>query len=130
MSSSDRFYQFQFRNRPAMRGDIGSMLKIEGIVIGGGGAQGVLTLPGIAFSPTVDPLELNAEEWSDWLQRSDVPEILVSEPPGMAKIFHRKTRWEVSGIVHKKFGRAMISSACSVCARWAMSSYRLIIGFR
>ena len=102
MSSGDRFYQFSFPHRPAMRGDIGSLLKIEGLVIGGCGAQGVLTLPGIKFSPTVDALELSAEEWSDWLQRSDVPEILVSRPPGMAKVFHRKTRWEISGATQQK----------------------------
>lgn len=46
MSSGDRFYQLELRHRSAMWGDIGSILKIEGLVVGGCGSQAVLMLPG------------------------------------------------------------------------------------
>ena len=35
MASGDRFYQLDLRHRPALWGDVGSLLKIEGLVIGG-----------------------------------------------------------------------------------------------
>jgi hypothetical protein len=39
MASGDRFYELELRHRPAFWGDIGSILKIEGLVVGGEGAQ-------------------------------------------------------------------------------------------
>jgi len=56
MASNDRFYQLELRRRPALWGDIGSLLKIEGIVIGGEGAQAILMLPS-ADVLTKDALE-------------------------------------------------------------------------
>jgi 5-methylcytosine-specific restriction endonuclease McrA len=41
---------------------------------------------------------LSDEEWSDFIRRSDDPEILI----GNAKIFQRKVRWEVSGAIQQK----------------------------
>lgn len=120
MASGDRFYQLEFRHRPALWGDVGSLLKIEGIVIGGEGAQAVLMLPdhkieGFFETPQDDIVGIcngsfwnltpTAEEWSDWLQRSDNPEILVPNPDGSAslpKVFHRKLRYEISGAVQQK----------------------------
>ena len=103
MASGDRFYQLEFTNRPVLWGDVGSMLKIEGLVVGGGGSAGaVLLLPSAAKPPDDVPYhQLTPEQWSDWLQRSDVPEILVSED-GLAKAFHRKTRYEISGLVQQR----------------------------
>lgn len=97
MSSGDRFYQLEFRHRPVLKGDIGSMLQIQGLVIGGGGARAILMLPG--FSCDRAPfIPFSTEEWSDWLQRSDNPEVLV----GLPKIFQRKVRYEISGAVQQK----------------------------
>lgn len=106
MASGDRFYQLQFKDRPVLKGDIGSILRIEGLVVGGADASAVLLLPsagcvskdGIKLGVAI---QLTSEEWSDWLQRSDVPEILVSED-GLAKAFHRKSRYEISGHVQQK----------------------------
>ena len=94
-------------------GDIGSLLKIEGIVIGGEGAQAVFMLPTAApfeqfmTNPPFSKFEtrrLNDEEWSDWLQRSDDPEILVQG--SLEKVFHRKLRYEISGAVQQKVWKA------------------------
>lgn len=106
MASDDRFYLMEMRNRPVKYGDIGSLIRIEGLVIGGGGVQAILMLPGMK-----DPIyeyfqdgnrvlrkELTIEEWSDFIRRSDDPEILV----GPAKIFQRKLRYEVSGAIQQK----------------------------
>ncbi len=99
MASGDRFYQLDLRHRPALHGDIGSLLKIEGLVVGGEGAHAVFMLPA---NDLLDALPawhyLSLEEWTDFLQRSDNPEILVMP----AKAFHRKLRFEISSAVQQK----------------------------
>jgi hypothetical protein len=106
MASDSRFYQLELRHRPAMHGDIGSLLKIEGLVIGGEGAQAVLMLPGNVlwgenkWPEGADVFTLTQDEWTDWLQRSDNPEILVNG--SLEKAFHRKVRYEISGAVQQK----------------------------
>lgn len=99
MGSNDRFYQLELRHRHAMHGDIGSLLKIEGVVVGGEGAQAIFMLPGAVFT-AVEGHSLTTEEWTDWLQRSDNPEILVNG--SLDKAFHRKLRYEISGAVQQK----------------------------
>jgi HNH endonuclease len=111
--STDRFYQLSMHNRPVQHGDLGGLVKIEGVVIGGGGSQIVLFLPGYGdgmTKPEIDTflcVEMSIEDWSDWLQRSDNPEVLVGPVPNgsnatLPKIFHRKLRYEISGAVQQK----------------------------
>lgn len=99
-NSGDRFYLLEFRNRPVQYGDIGSLLKIDGLVVGGGGASMVLMLSSSTLnnSGSMEFLQLTDEEWSDFIHRSDDPEILVGNP----KIFQRKVRYEISGAVQQK----------------------------
>lgn len=101
----------QMSNRETLYGDIGSLIRIEGIVIGGGGGRAALLLPGAdprAGQALMLYHTLNIEEWSDWLQRSDNPEILVGPsltgPQGatLPKIWARKLRYEISGAVQQK----------------------------
>jgi hypothetical protein len=99
MASGDRFYMLELRHRPAFHGDVGSLLKIEGLVIGGEGAQAIFMLPGTVFTAT-DGHTLTSEQWVDWLKRSDDPEILVQG--SLEKVFHRKLRYEISGAVQQK----------------------------
>ena len=70
--SDDRFYLLRMENRDVLRGDIGSLIRLEGVVIGGGGAREILMLPGSApmAAETLDYYvhELSIEDWSDWLQ--------------------------------------------------------------
>lgn len=87
----------ELRHRPALYGDLGSLLKVEGIVIGGEGAQAVFMLPSSEFTAT-DNFRLTAEEWVELLRRTDDPEVLI----GSAKAFHRKVRYEISGSVQQK----------------------------
>lgn len=99
MATGDRFYLMPMHNRMAVWGDVGHLLKIEGLVVGGGGAQGVLMLPGTVFAQPLNTLAtLNAEEWSEWLRQSDDPQVLVMPE----KAFHRKLRYEISGAVQQK----------------------------
>lgn len=104
MGSGDRFYLMEMNNRPVVKGDIGSLIKIEGLVVGGGGKdKAILMLPDFQAPKGIYPPEtkivyMNAEEWSDFISRSDNPEILV----GPAKIFQRKARYEISGTVQQK----------------------------
>ena len=99
MASGDRFYLLELEHRPALWGDVGSILKVEGLVVGGEGGQSVLMLPGATFSTRPQNiLNLSMEEWTDFLVRSDNPEILVMP----AKAFHRKLRYEISGAVQQK----------------------------
>lgn len=119
--SDDRFYLMEMRNRPVLHGDIGSLVRIEGVVVGGGGSQAVLLLPGMNQKPESCSIkELTVEEWSDWLQRSDNPEILVglSLDGGapLPKIFHRKLRYEISGAVQQKVWAAD-NFRCVYCGR-------------
>lgn len=110
-NSDDRFYLLEFRNRPVLYGDVGSLLRVEGIVVGGGGSKAVLMLPGLGgltFAHTGGPIiEMNLDDWSDFIRRSDNPEVLVGpKPNGMdatiPKIFQRKLRYEISGAVQQK----------------------------
>jgi len=106
MASGDRFYMLSLRHRPAVYGDLGNILKIEGLVVGGEGAHVILTLPSSDLKtdtywdantfPAIHQLSL--EEWTDFLARTDDPEILI----GQAKAFHRKCRYEISGAVQQK----------------------------
>lgn len=105
MASGDRFYQLELRHRPAVWGDIGNLLKIEGLVVGGEGARAILLLPGVdgidRYPDDVPPVhDLSVEEWSAWLQQSDNPEVLISG--SLDKAFHRKLRYEISGAVQQK----------------------------
>ena len=124
MASGDRFYQLELRHRPALHGDVGSLLKIEGIVVGGEGAQAVFLLPmsrGLSDTSTVKIL--TNEEWSDWLQRSDNPEILVNG--SLEKAFHRKLRYDISGTVQQKVWVAD-GCKCVYCGK-PMGSVQLTI---
>ena len=100
MASGDRFYQLSLRHRPAVWGDIGNLLKIEGLVIGGEGAQAVLLLPSFEFGEKLSKnvFHLSADDWTAWLQQSDNPEFFDA----LTKAFHRKVRYEISGAVQQK----------------------------
>lgn len=115
MASDSRFYQLELRHRPALWGDVGSLLKIEGLVIGGEGMQAVLLLPSSSGLSTTSSVRIpTAEEWSDWLQRSDNPEVLVNG--SLEKAFHRKLRYDISGAVQQKIWAAD-GCKCMYCGR-------------
>ena len=98
MASDSRFYQLELRHRPAVYGDLGNILKIEGLVVGGEGAQAILMLPDAPSLSECKTARLSLEEWTDFLARTDNPEILIMP----AKAFHRKVRYEISGAVQQK----------------------------
>lgn len=108
MASGERFYLLELTHRPAVYGDLGNLLKIDGLVIGGEGAQAILMLPDADYRIFPDPEfndrldadvhRLSIEEWTDFLLRTDNPEILVMPQ----KAFHRKVRYEISGAVQQK----------------------------
>jgi HNH endonuclease len=119
MASGDRFYELELRHRPAFWGDIGNLLKIEGLVIGGEGAQAVLMLPGNSLfegkcAPPV--FVLTPEEWSEWLRQSDQPELLMPD-----KAFHRKVRYEISGVTQQKVWAADGFKCCYCGARMGLA---------
>jgi hypothetical protein len=102
MASGERFYLLELTHRPAVYGDLGNLLKIEGLVIGGEGAQAILMLPNTLLLPqdgkgSVPVHYLTLEDWTDFLARTDSPEIMMPE-----KAFHRKVRYEISGAVQQK----------------------------
>ncbi len=114
MASGDRFYQMELRHRPALWGDIGHLLKIEGLVIGGEGAQAILLLPDAELLPSNATFvaRIAPEDWTAWLQASDDPQVLVMP----AKAFHRKLRYEISGAVQQKVWVAD-GLKCMYCGR-------------
>jgi len=119
--SDDRFYLMTMRNREVRYGDIGGLIRLEGVVIGGGGAQAILMLPGSMLNERYANVStMSIDDWSDWLQRSDNPEVLVGPsltgPQGasLPKIWHRKIRYEISGAVQQKVW-AMDGFQCVYC---------------
>lgn len=105
MASGERFYLLELTHRPAVYGDLGNLLKIDGLVIGGEGAQAILMLPdtplggvGVEWPKDANIHVLSLEDWTDFLARTDNPEILIMP----AKAFHRKVRYEISGAVQQK----------------------------
>jgi 5-methylcytosine-specific restriction endonuclease McrA len=117
-NSHDRFYQLEFRHRPVLHGDISSLLKIDGLIVSGGGASAALMLPSSDESPIKgfrelkEVIHLSAEEWSEFLKRADDPEVLIM--PG--KAFHRKSRYEISGLVQQRIWVAD-GLKCMFCKR-------------
>jgi HNH endonuclease len=112
MASGERFYLLELTHRPAVYGDLGNILKIEGVVVGGEGARAVLMLPSSEpldndgrvlyglFENTPPWSWLTMDEWTDFIKRSDDPEVLISG--SLEKIFHRKLRYEISGATQQK----------------------------
>jgi hypothetical protein len=100
---AQRFYMMETANgRPALWNDIGSEINITGIVVSTGKDSRVLLLPGVP-EPSVGMIEeLTVEEWSEFIRRSDDPEILAGNP----KIFQRKLRFQISGEVQQKIWAA------------------------
>lgn len=101
MASGERFYLLELTHRPAVYGDLGNLLKIQGLVIGGEGAQAILMLPdeSIFNGKLAPPVHvLTNEEWVDFLKRTDDPEVLLMPE----KAFHRKLRFQISGHVQQK----------------------------
>jgi 5-methylcytosine-specific restriction endonuclease McrA len=96
-TSQDRFYQLQFNNRNVVWGDIGSNIRIQGLVVGGERVQATLMLPGFSLNPMTWK-ELSDEEWNEFIRRADDPEVLI----GPQKVFQRKVRWEISGSIQQK----------------------------
>ena len=101
MASGERFYLLELTHRPAVYGDLGNILKIQGLVVGGEGAQAILMLPDELLDyPGLrgNMHTLTNEEWTDFLKRTDDPEVLVMPE----KAFHRKLRYQISGHVQQK----------------------------
>jgi hypothetical protein len=97
MASTDRFYNLQLRDRPVFKGDIGSMIKISGLLVTGGGEAAVLMLPSATLEKAPPKfISLTDEEWNDFVRRSDDPEVLIE------KVFKRKVQWEVQSAVQQK----------------------------
>jgi len=59
-------------------------------------------------------MTLSTDEWSDLLQRSDNPEVLVNG--SLEKAFHRKLRYDISGHVQQKVWAAD-GFRCMFCNR-------------
>jgi hypothetical protein len=99
-ASGDRFYQLELAHRSALWGDIGSLIKTEGLVVAGNGERAILMLPDSSYraGDQANIYHLSTDEWSEYLRRSDDPEILVMP----VKAFHRKLRYEISGHVQQK----------------------------
>jgi hypothetical protein len=115
--SGDRFYQLELRHREALKGDIGNLLRIQGVLVGGEGAQALLLLPetpkpNLQGTYGFPQHTLSLEEWTDFLERADDPEVLVMPQ----KAFHRKLRYEISGWVQQKVWKAD-GCKCMYCGR-------------
>jgi len=123
--SDDRFYLMKLSGRPALYGDIGNLVRINGIIVGSDSDAMCLflpdTMPDICCNDTdINFKELTVDEWSDFIQRTDDPEILVGPKPNgqgatIPKIFHRKLRYAISGAVQQKIWAAD-GFKCLYCA--------------
>ncbi len=114
MSSDSRFYLMSLGHRPALWQDIGSGIKISGLVVETSVDTAVLLLPSSIVDHTgngVQFYQLDAEQWSDFIRRSDNPDLMDE-----SKIFQRKVRYEVSGVVQQKIWAAD-GFKCVYCGR-------------
>lgn len=115
MAAGDRFYLLEFKHRHAFWGDVGSNLRINGICVGGADVSALLLLPTLRddyLKHNIVVLEPTVQEWSDFIQYSDDPQIYVQE--GQGKVFHRKMRYAISGEIQQKIWAAD-NFACVYC---------------
>jgi hypothetical protein len=100
-NSADRFYLMSFKSRPVFWGDIGSNLRIEGLVVSGEDRQAILLLPGCEYDAVHNShvIHVSTEDWSEFIRFSDDPQILTDLN---RKIFQRKLRYAISGEVQQK----------------------------
>ena len=120
-ASDTRFYLLEFPQRPVLWGDIGNLLKIEGIVVGGSGVQIALLLPqateplfgSVSGRGAVETIHLDIDEWSEFIRRSVNPEVLTDLN---TKVFQRKLRYEISGATQQKVWAAD-NFECVYCKR-------------
>jgi hypothetical protein len=112
MGAGDRFYKMEFEQRHALWGDVGSMIRINGLIVGGNKLSVMLLLPGLRddFVENLQNtewgnmiLEPTVQEWSDFITYSDDPLILTDLN---AKIFQRKMRYAISGEIQQKIWAA------------------------
>ena len=119
-----RFYLSHYENQPdreVLFQDIGSLLKISGVVFQGMGSTVILLSPsGEFFDPSGDsPVRIarpDAKEWSEIIRQSDDPEVFIGEVGGINKILHRKLRYEISGQVQQQVW-ARDNFQCMFCKR-------------
>lgn len=116
----NRFYLHNFPDqRPVVWGDLGSELRIAGVLFQGRGTDLIALLPG-GQDPTpgliLDVIHPTAEEWSDIIRQTDNPEIFVLDVDGHTKVLQRKAANAVSGEVQQAIW-ARDDCACVFCGR-------------
>src|SRR5687768_859856 len=90
--------------RPAYLQDLGSLLRIGGIVLQGQDTSVIL------LTPNRDEIDLtkikvnrpSLAEWAEIIAVSDDPSIYVGEAGQVEKVLHRKNRFAISGATQQK----------------------------
>lgn len=90
--------------RPVYLQDLGSLLRIGGIVLQGGDSTVILLTPnGNKFDvKNVAIHSPSLPEWAEIIKQSDDPEIFVGEAGQIEKILHRKNRFAISGATQQR----------------------------
>jgi len=119
MAKDDRLYTVTYPNspeRPAYMGDIGQILQITGLVMGGMGTQVLFWLPEHHNEPinrgNSHQVRPTVEEWAEIIRNSDHAEYLDESQ----KKWLRKAQYVISGMVQQRVWRAW-DYKCVFCGR-------------
>lgn len=114
----DRFYQIELRDRPAYWQDVGEQITIAGIVLQGPKDTTILHMPDTNVSDINGVINLRptTEEWSNFIQHSDDPQVFIRDKTGGLKATMRKIRYVISGAVQQKIWAAD-NFSCVYCTK-------------
>lgn len=104
--------------RPPCLHDLGSLLRIGGIVMQGQGASVILLTPnGDEFDPAqIKVHRPSLAEWSEIIKITDDPSIYVGEAGQIEKVLHRKNRFAISGATQQRIWHRD-SWTCLYCSK-------------
>jgi hypothetical protein len=112
-----RLYELSYKDtdEPVWFEHAGSLLKLSGILVQGMGSSILLLSPNRDIKGNIDIVRMGAEEWSEFLRRTDDPLLFLASGHG-SKVVVRKQQYAISGKIQQMIW-ARDGFRCMYCGR-------------